>query len=60
VEKSSQSQLETLGTKFQCDICRSQGAHTKNVAPEKVDHHSVIRRGGGVLFIIRNLVMLSI
>jgi hypothetical protein len=51
---------EIFGTKFQCDICRSQGAHTKNVTTEKVDHHSMIRRGGGLFFIICNLVMLSI
>jgi len=51
---------EIFGTKFQCDICRSQGAHTKNVTTEKVDHHSVIGRGGGLLFIICNLVMQSI
>jgi len=51
---------EISGTKFQCDICRSQGAHTKNVTTENVDHHSMIRKGGGLLFIICNLVMLSI
>lgn len=55
MEKASQ----IFGTKFQCDICRSQGAHTKNVTTEKVNHHGMIRRGGGLLFIICNLVMLS-
>jgi len=51
---------EIFDTKFQCDLCRSQDAHTKNVITEKVDHHSMIRIGGGLLFIICNLVMLSI
>jgi len=50
---------EIFGTKFQCDVCRSEGAYTKNVTTEKVDHYSMIRRGGGLLFIICNLVMLS-
>lgn len=50
---------EIFGTKFQCDVCRSEGAHTKNVTTEKVDHYSMIRRGGGLLFIICNMVMLS-
>lgn len=50
---------EIFGTKFQCDVCGSEGGHTKNVTTEKVDHYSMIRRGGGLLSIICNLVMLS-